>query len=368
MINILIGTKGQLIKMAPIMKEMDKREIEYNFINANQHTKILDEISKLFALKDPDFTLEGVGKNITNVKEVIWWMNKNICKYGLLKKYNIFKKGNEDTNILLVHGDAPPALLGLILGKLDKLRIAHVEAGLRSHNIFQPFPEELIRKIVDRSSDYLFTDGINNGYQNLLKEKINGKVYDTSLNTLFNAVKIAISSKKGLVPPSREYILVSIHRFETISSKKRMESIISVLNEISKDKLIIFPLHESTKVKLKSFNLLHLLEQKNNIKIMDILDYFSFVRFLNNSVCLITDGGGPQEESYYLGVPCCVLREYTERTVHSNIFLAGFNKKKIIYFVKNYEGYEAEKILKRAKNCSPANEIVRILEKVRGNV
>ena len=149
MINVLVGTKGQLIKMAPIMKEMDRRGIEYNFINANQHTKILDEISKLFELKKPDFVLEGFEKDITNVREMLWWGSKNVWECGLSKKHRIFLK-DKNTNILLVHGDAPPALLGLVLGKLNKLKIAHIEAGLRSRNIFQPFPEELIRIIVDK--------------------------------------------------------------------------------------------------------------------------------------------------------------------------------------------------------------------------
>ena len=360
MINVLVGTKGQLIKMAPIMKEMDRRGIEYNFINANQHTKILDEISKLFELKKPDFVLEGFEKDITNVREMLWWGSKNVWECGLSKKHKIFLK-DKNTNILLVHGDAPPALLGLVLGKLNKLKIAHIEAGLRSRNIFQPFPEELIRIIVDKNSDYLFSDGVNNGYQNLLKEKVKGKIYDTSLNTIFDAVKIATSSMKSIPTPKEEYVLVSIHRFETISSKKRMKSIINILKEISKNRLVIFPLHESTREKLKSFGLLNLLEKNTNIQTMPLLDYFSFITFMKNSIYLITDGGGPQEESCYLGTPCLLLREYTERTIHPNTCLAGFDENKIRLFIKNYENYRINTFLKEFKDYSPSKKIVDIL-------
>ena len=356
--HVLVGTKGQLIKIAPIVLEMDRRGIEYNFVNASQHTKILDEISGLFELKNPDFVLESVGKDITNVREIVWWGSKNIWKYGLSKTHKTFKTNKND--VLIVHGDAPPALLGLILGKSSKLKIAHVESGERTHNKFEPFPEEIIRVIVDRFSNYLFACS-DEAYQNLMNEGVRGRIYNVKINTVFDALRTALNSKKGLSPPNEEYALVSIHRFETISSKSRMKLIVKVVNEIAECVKVIFPLHESTKNKLNSFQLIDTLNKNANIEVMPLLDYFSFIKFIKNSSYVITDGGGPQQETYYLGVPCLLLREYTERLGYSNVFVAGFDKGKINYFIKNYNDYKINGLLKELKDYSPSKEIVRIL-------
>jgi UDP-N-acetylglucosamine 2-epimerase (non-hydrolysing) len=353
---IMVGTKGQLIKMAPIMLEMDKRGIEYNYINAAQHTTILDEISGLFGLKKPDLVLDSVGKDITNIKEMLWWMSKNILKFGILKP-SVFKKSGAK-NILIVHGDAPPALLGAIIGKLNKFEIAHVESGERTYNKFEPFPEEIIRIIVDKVSTYLFACS-DNAYSNLITEGVRGNIYNVKLNTGFDATKIAISTKKNIHIPSDEYVLVSIHRFETISSKKRMKTILDIVNKISKNMLIVFPLHESTKSKLESFGYLSSVEQNENIQIMPLQDYFTFINLIKHSLYIVTDGGGPQQESYYLGIPCLLLREHTERNEYPNVYLAGFDEEKISLFINNYSDYKIK--CSEISGCRSSKNIVSIL-------
>jgi len=350
--HIMIGTKGQLIKMAPIMLEMDKRGIEYNFINAGQHSKILHEIIKLFDLKDPDVVLNNFNQDVANIKQGGRWLLKVLMK-------SIFQ-GSEISNnkkgICLLHGDAPPALVGLIFSKFNNIRVAHIESGERTFNYMNPFPEELIRIIVDRFSNYLFASS-DVTYQNI--KNIKSIKYNVSLNTIFDSIQIAVNNSNSKFEKN-DYVLVSIHRFETIYSKERMKIIINTIENVAKNNKVIFPLHESTKNRLLSLGMLNSLKNNKNINLLPLQNYFNFINLINNSKYVITDGGGPQQECYYLNKPCLLMRMRTERLGYQNVCLSKFNTTKIDDFLNNYNLYKHN--IHFDKYTSPSKKIVDVLE------
>ena len=355
MIHVMIGTKAQFIKTAPVMKEMDRRGIEYNFIDSGQHAEITRELINLFDLKQPDVYLSDREKDIVNTRQAFFWNIKNILKF-VVKRKEIFQN---QRGICLVHGDAFSALQGTIIAKLAGVKVAHIEAGERTHNYFEPFPEEIVRILVDRYSDTLFASS-DSAYNNLLKENIKGKKFNVRYNTIYDSVKIALQKDAAVTIPKEDYVVATIHRFETIFSKKNLKMVVETLEKISEDNVLLFLLHKPTRNKLESYGLMERLQKNKRILLSPLYDYFSFMKLIKNSTYIVTDGGGPQEESFYLNVPCLLLRKKTERSEHPNICLSGFKEEKIDYFIENYSDFKSNTSL---DECSPSSKIVDVLEK-----
>ncbi|QLJ52181.1 MAG: UDP-N-acetylglucosamine 2-epimerase [Candidatus Fermentimicrarchaeum limneticum] len=355
MLHVLIGTKGQLIKMAPVMLEMDKAELKYRFINASQHAGILDEIRSLFGLREYDHVFYGLGRDISRSSELLLWMLVNIAKNGV--RSSIFRK----RDYVILHGDAPPALLGLIIAKMRGLRVIHVEAGERTHKLFEPFPEEPIRRIVDMGSNHLFALS-DQPYSNLKGEGHKGKVWRIRVNTIVDSVRIALKKGGAISPPSGDYVLASIHRFETISNYKRLEKVVRTIDKISEEFKVVFPIHESTRTGLESKHLMMKLKENRNVVLMPLLDYFSFIGHIKKARYVVTDGGGPQQETYLLGKPCLVMREVTEHPEYPNVYVGGFDLRKTNHFIRNYDEYGIPSPLEKFRNYSPSRHIVRIIQ------
>ncbi|MAG50560.1 UDP-N-acetylglucosamine 2-epimerase (non-hydrolyzing) [archaeon] len=339
MIHIILGTKAQLIKMAPVMIELQKQEIDYNFIFTGQHKETIDELLSNFKLKKPDYILYS-GKDITGIFQMALWIIKILFKTFKNKK-EIFK--NDKNGIVLVHGDTFSTFLGALMGKITKLNIAHVESGLRSFNLLNPFPEEITRILVFKLSNYYFCPGewtLNN------LRKYKGKKINTKENTLFDSLALAIKNKEDekINIPNDEYVVFTIHRFENIFNKKRFEDIIDIIENISKKFKVLFILHPPTKKKLEEYNFISRLEQNNNVDLRPRYNYFEFIRLINKSEFVATDGGSNQEECFYLGKPCILLRYETERKegLEKNVVLTKFNKKIIEDFINSYKNYKTE--------------------------
>ncbi|MGE0793444.1 MAG: non-hydrolyzing UDP-N-acetylglucosamine 2-epimerase [Candidatus Woesearchaeota archaeon] len=342
MIHIILGTKAQLIKMAPIMVELKNQKINYNFIFTGQHKETMNKLLENFNIKKPDYVLYS-GKDITGIFQMFVWMFKIMFKL-IWNKNKIFKKDKK--GIVLVHGDTFSTLLGAFMAKIARLKVGHIESGLRSFNLFNPFPEELTRIFTFKLTDYYFCAG--NWAKNNVK-KYKGIKINTEENTLLDSLNLAIKNQKNIFVeiPKEKYVVVTIHRFENIFQKKQFNKIIAILEEISKKHRLLFILHPPTKKKLEEFNFLIRLQSNKNIELRPRYDYFEFVKLINHAEFVISDGGSNQEECYYLGKPCLLLRYSTERKegVGQNVVLSKFNLNKIKYFSTNYKQYKFDFIL-----------------------
>ncbi len=337
MIHVVIGTKAQLIKMAPILKQMQQQGIEYNYILTGQHKDTVSNIAENFALKQPDYILYS-GKDITSIMKMGIWFITSIFKTILYKK-QIFK--NDKRGIVLVHGDTFSTLLGAIMAKLASLKVGHVESGLRSFNLFHPFPEEITRILVFRLSNYVFCPGewaINN-VQRYKAKKIN-----TQFNTLYDALMQVLPRLDEIEVnlPNHNYIIVTIHRFENIYNPAALNRIVSIVNEIAKSKKLIFILHKPTEKKLRQFRLYQILAQNPQVELRQRYDYFRFIKLIYHADFIVSDGGSNQEECYFLGKPILLLRKTTERHegLGENCLLSEYKPELIADFVQNFKNYQ----------------------------
>jgi UDP-N-acetylglucosamine 2-epimerase len=193
--------------------------------------------------------------------------------------------------------------IGMVAAKLSGKRVVHVEAGLRSDNLREPFPEEIVRTIVDKFSDIKFApSGKSAG-------RVGGvNVGNTSVDALYAALQLQDMPK---IPLPEKFAVATIHRHENIKSRNRMEKIINILSYSPIP--VIWFLHENARHKLREYSLLNELKQYKNIVLVDPMEYSKFVHVMANAHFVFTDGGGMSEECAELDVPCIILRMNTER-------------------------------------------------------
>jgi UDP-N-acetylglucosamine 2-epimerase (non-hydrolysing) len=345
---VLIGTKGQMTKMFPVLQELDKRKIDYIYIQSNQHPKFNETHSKYFKLKDPDLTLWDSKEDLKSIKETVKWFWR--CLWVLYRNRKLFQG-----KIIITHGDTLSTLLAIITGKLYKCKIVHIESGLRSYSLLHPFPEEIIRLIACRFSHYLFAPSYW-AYKNT--KKYRGMSIDTGTNTVFDSLR-KIATKQDKI---YNYILVTCHRQETLYNFPQFNMVMEAIAMAQEIAPVILVLHSLTEQKLKEYNLYDGLLY-NNVKMIPIQDYTNFINLMANSMFIISDGGSIQEETYYLNKPCLIMRKKTERQIGLNVtsFLSKFNLKRIEFFMKSYDTFYRPGII---NDWQPTKIVVDYLEKL----
>jgi UDP-N-acetylglucosamine 2-epimerase (non-hydrolysing) len=250
------------------------------------------------------------------------------------RKSQLFR--DDPNGIVLNHGDTFSTLLGAWLAKRHGLQSAHVESGLRSHNLLHPFPEEITRLLTFRLSDYFFAPG-DWALANLASYP--GIKINTRYNTLCDALRHADGQQQDI--PAQPYGLVSIHRFENIFSRQRLQLIVDMLLESNPGQRKIFILHKPTEKKLRQFGLYDVLAASGHIELWPRLDYFRFMALVKGSEYLVTDGGSNQEECSYLGLPCLLMRKATERQegLGQNTVLSAYDRTIVQDFMQHYANY-----------------------------
>ena len=306
---IILGTRPEIIKFSPLIREFEKRNINYILIHTGQHYSY--EMDKVFfeelELPEPNYKLDTGLKSKTHAEQT---------GYMLIEIEKILIK--ERPKNIIVLGDTNTTLAGALAArKLNFIKITHIEAGLRSFN--WEMPEEINRIIVDHISDILLAP-TEIAKQNLIREGIQeNKIYVVG-NIIVDAVKqnLEIAKRKSnilkeLGLKKEKYFLLTLHRSENVDHKDRLENILKGIKLI-KDNFpeydIIFPIHPRTKRRIEEFNLK---EYLNNIRLIDPVGYLDFLMLEANASLILTDSGGVQEEACILRVPTVTLRTETER-------------------------------------------------------
>lgn len=306
-IMTVFGTRPEGVKMAPIIKAIDKRgDIDQVVCITAQHREMLDQVINLFEIK-PDYDLDifKAGQTLTDI-------TTNALK-GL---EDVIKK--EKPDILLVQGDTTTVFAGALAAFYQKVRIGHVEAGLRSGNLYSPYPEEANRKLTGIVTDFHFAPTVANR-ENLLKEGYpQEKIFITG-NTVIDALKYAVKENyifqddrlNSIDFKNKRVVLLTSHRRENLG--KPMENIFNAVKDaidLFEDVLVVFPVHLNPKVREIANRAF-----ENNPKVLltEPLDYEPFANIMAKAYLAVTDSGGLQEEAPALGKPVLVVREETER-------------------------------------------------------
>lgn len=338
MIHLFVGTKAQFIKLAPVIAEMRDRGIPYRHVDSGQHGEITRSLKDVFGMAEPDVSLRIDKSDIVTIRHAIGWYLKHLSQC-LFNRSRLRKQIFPGGGICLIHGDTLSTLLGLQMAKAAGLKVAHVEAGLRSHNIWEPFPEELIRIYCMKRSDVLFAPS-DEAFANLEKMKLKGEVVKAMGNTVADSLRLVDSSVVQSEIPSEPYALATCHRLETISKKSRLKKVVDLLNQTAEKWKTVFVTHKPTQRYLAKFDLTESLDPR--IECRGMLDYATFVALQKNATLVLTDGGSIQEECGYLRKPCLILRKVSERSdgIGSTARIWGFEDDVAQDFFTWVESYE----------------------------
>ena len=315
-ISIILGTRPEIIKFSPIIRECERLSLNYFILHTGQHYSY--NMDKVFfeqlELQKAKYNLDvGSGTHGKQTGKMIIGIEKILQR--------------EKPDVTLVQGDTNTVLAGAIAAVKLGIKVGHVEAGLRSYD--QRMPEEINRVLADHCSDYLFAP-TQGSKATLLKEGIEERKVFMVGNTVVDAINqnLEIANSKTQVlnllgVESGQYILATAHRQENVDDKTRFTGIIQGLQQIQKELKVplIYPIHPRAKKQLEKFGI-----NANGITLIEPLDYLAFLQLQSKAKLVITDSGGVQEETCILRVPCITLRDNTERPetleVGSNI-LAG---------------------------------------------
>ncbi len=337
MIHVLLGTKAQLIKMAPVMHGLASAGLDYNFIFTGQHHETMDALRDNFQVKEPDIVLYE-GKDITTLSAMGLWFLKCLYK-GAKDAKRIFR--SDRSGIVLVHGDTFSTLLGAVMGRMAHLHVGHVESGLRSFRWFHPFPEELTRLATFNLADHYFCPG-QWALDNLAPYR--GTKINTRHNTLLDALTKALANPEPLKIsiPDNDYAVVSTHRYENLKNRALVVKLVETIEHVARYISCLFVLHPVTRNALEHYGLYERMEKNPRIDLQPRHDYFDFIKLVHASRFMVTDGGSNQEECYYMGKPCLLLRHATERKegLGENAVLSGFDPEVVDEFCRNSSRYE----------------------------
>lgn len=300
----IFGTRPEAIKMAPLVKELEKRdEIESIVCVTAQHREMLDQVLETFNIK-PDYDL-----NIMKQGQTL----SDITSRALLGLEEVIKECKPD--IVLVHGDTTTTFAGALAAFYNQVSIGHVEAGLRTNNKYSPFPEEMNRQMVDCMSDMLFAP-TELSKNNLLNQNIEEeKIYVTG-NTAIDAMSTTVKedyhhNELDWIKDNERLILLTSHRRENLGEPMRniFKAVKRIVDEFD-DVKVIYPIHKNPKVREIANEVFG---NTGRVKLIEPLEVFDFHNFQNKSYIILTDSGGIQEEAPSLGKPVLVLRDTTER-------------------------------------------------------
>ena len=355
-INVLLGTKAEMIKVAPVIKELENRGVPFRLIETGQHGAYLNELREEFQIREPDVRL-GKEKDVDNFFEAFKWFGGLIWILANRKRVReqIF---STPSGICLIHGDTPSTLIGALLAKRAGFQIAHLESGLRSKSFLHPFPEELIRVAVMKLSDVLFAPG-KKEVSNLVALKVKGRIEKTTTNTGIESLEKNIEEVERASGP----VVATLHRVENLHNKKRLEGFLKLLERIvQKGQKVLFVVHQPTQEVLNKNGSIKKIKEKG-IEIVPLMQYKEFIKKLASAPYVITDGGSIQEETAHMGIPCLLWRRKTEREngLDQNVVISEYDEEICETFLNNLENYRNEN---QKISLNPSSHVVDVLQEI----
>lgn len=341
-VMLVFGTRPEAIKMCPLVKEFQKRPKEFETIVCvtGQHREMLDQVLQIFDVH-PDFDLNIMkqGQDLTDVTARV-----------LAGLRDIFKECRPD--VVLVHGDTTTSTAGALAAFYAQIPVGHVEAGLRTHNIYSPWPEEMNRQITGRIATYNFSP-TPLSEKNLLEEKVHGNIYvtgNTDIDALYMVVDklkadSALAEEQNQVLAAAGYditrlnngkklVLITGHRRENFGDGFiRMVTAMKALSEKYPKVDFVYPMHLNPNVRKPIHEVFGEDLTRSNFFFIEPLQYLEFVHLMSKATIILTDSGGIQEEAPGLGKPVLVMRDTTERPealTSGTVHLVGTDYDKIM--------------------------------------
>ena len=363
-IMLVFGTRPEAIKMCPLVKELQKHPETFETIVCvtGQHREMLDQVLSIFDIKpDYDLNIMKQGQDLTDVTARV-----------LTGLRDVFKECHPD--VVLVHGDTTTSTAGALAAFYAQIPVGHVEAGLRTHNIYSPWPEEMNRQITGRIATYNFSP-TPLSEKNLLEEKAQGKIYVTG-NTVIDALHMVVEKLKtddtlakeqdkalldagydvSRLAKGKKLVLITGHRRENFGDGFiRMVTAMKDLSEKYPEVDFVYPMHLNPNVRKPIHEVFGEDLTKPNFFFIEPLQYLEFIHLMSKAHIVLTDSGGIQEEAPGLGKPVLVMRDTTERPealASGTVHLVGTDYNKIMNEVSTLLENSAE-YEKMSKSVNP---------------
>ena len=299
----VVGARPNFMKAAPVLRALSARaSVQQILVHTGQHydKNLSDVFFEQLGIPQPDFNLEvGSGSHALQTSEIMRRFEPVVL--------------DREPELVVVYGDVNSTMAAALVCSKLLIRVAHVEAGLRSFD--RTMPEEINRLVTDRLSDILFTpsaDGDENlKNEGIAPEKIH-RVGNVMIDTLIKLLPMAEGPAKNGLPD--RYALVTLHRPSNVDDSAVLRRILDSLSEVSEQLAVVFPAHPRTRHRIEEFGL-----STNKLHLLDPVPYIEFLALQRRATVVITDSGGIQEETTFLGIPCLTIRNNTERPVTATL-------------------------------------------------
>lgn len=313
MIAVVYGTTGELIKLAPVLIRLRAQGAAPLTLCSGQQVEQIPRMLDDFGLAQPDLWLgrgHG-GRDLDRARDIPGWFAQ-VSSTFLRHRASISRqlRFDEARPLVMVHGDTFTTVLGAAMARALSIPAAHVEAGIRTGDWRNPFPEELDRRLAARIARIHFAPGPH-AAQNLRQARVHGDIVDTGGNTIKDTLALVPAAPPAIDLPPEPFGLVSLHRFELLRRPDDLRTVLELLREASERQPLLFIDHPVTAAAIAQLGL----EPLFGARFIRVprQRYFHFISLLKASAFLITDSGGSQEECAQLGHPCLVHRAATER-------------------------------------------------------
>jgi UDP-N-acetylglucosamine 2-epimerase (non-hydrolysing) len=321
----VVGARPNFMKAAPVLRALAARNAKQTLVHTGQHydRNMSDVFFTQLAIPEPDWNLGvGSGSHAQQTAEIMSALEPVVLEVK--------------PDVVLVYGDVNSTVAAALVCSKLLVRIGHVEAGLRSFD--RTMPEEINRIVTDRLADLLFTpseDGdVNLRNEGVSPERIH-RVGNVMIDSLVQLLPVAMQCRSNGLPD--RFALVTLHRPSNVDDSQALRSILASLLEVSERLPVVFPAHPRTRQRIADFGL-----RTDRLRVVDPMPYIEFLALQRRAAVVITDSGGIQEETTYLGVPCLTVRSNTERpvtvTMGTNILVGQDRSKLIAELIKIHEG------------------------------
>jgi UDP-N-acetylglucosamine 2-epimerase (non-hydrolysing) len=313
-IGVVYGTTGELIKLAPVLTRLEERGMPALTLCTGQQAEQIPALLDDFGLMQPSVWLSrgSGGHDLERPADLPRWCAGVTATFSRRRRELRARWAASGARpLLVVHGDTLTTVLGAAMGHVLRVPVAHIEAGMRSGNWRDPFPEELDRRVAARLARTHFAPDAR-AAANLRAMKVRGEIVDTGGNTIRDAIELVPPGAIDMELPRESFGLASLHRFELLSSARALNEILGLLREASRSAPILFVDHPVTAAAVAAHDLDSLFDER--FRRIPRQRYFDFIALLKASAFLVTDSGGSQQECAHLGHPCLVHRAVTEHS------------------------------------------------------
>lgn len=349
----VIGTTAELIKCFPVINRLTPQDTEVWFSGQQPSaSNLLDAF-----LNEPNpATVVLTRPPKSGMLSFILWSKSFVLRF--FRKLRNSKKGDQHLGVV-VHGDTVTALLAAVTARVLRIRVFHIEAGLRSHSLLSPFPEELNRRALDKICHVHFAPDDNSFGRLALGAP--GRVYNTKENTALDAIREVHDVEPVGFTVSHSFALISLHRTELLSNKKRLIQTFSEIQEGAQFRPVVIVAEPRLEAQLDQIGFLERLAQESNIQILPKLSFPEFQYLLRRCCLLITDSGGQQAEASLLKVPSLIHRKATERNLIPGLIeISGWEIGSVLNFLRSNHEFSGVRFLEPG-GPTPSNEIARVL-------